>query len=200
MASERVARFSRTSDMRVPHFSRVLREVGPCHKLSPKSWLSVTYAFFHRHYDAFVPRNLKRYYRAGHLHFITCSCCQRQPWLGLPKRRDLFLHVLEQMRQRYEFVVLGYVVMPEHVHLLISEPGRGTPSTVMQAVKLSFARQMLGQETKLREQDFPCIPGSGVFMISMCGARRSEWRSCAIYAPEPGEARAGPRARSMAVE
>ena len=67
-------------------------------------------------------RNLKRYYGAGHLHFITCSCYRRQPLLGIPRRRDLFLTVLEQVRKRYQFVVVGYVVMPEHIHLLISEP------------------------------------------------------------------------------
>src|ERR1700757_1025152 len=50
---------------------------------------------------------------------------------------------LEQMRQRYHFVVAGYVVMPERVHLLISEPQEETPSTVIQAVKLSFARRVL---------------------------------------------------------
>ena len=32
------------------------------------------------------------------------------------RRRDLFLVVLEQVRWRYQFVV-GYVVMPEHIHL-----------------------------------------------------------------------------------
>ena len=39
------------------------------------------------------------------------------------------------MRQRHEFVVVGYVVMPEHFHLLISEPEKGTPSVVVQALK-----------------------------------------------------------------
>ena len=33
------------------------------------------------------------------------------------------------------FVVAGYVVMPEYVHLLISEPERGDPSVVMKALK-----------------------------------------------------------------
>ncbi len=37
-------------------------------------------------------------------------------------RRDLFLEILEQVRAKYDFVVAGYVVMPEHVHLLIGEP------------------------------------------------------------------------------
>ena len=47
------------------------------------------------------------------------------------------------MRNRYRFAVIGYVAMPEHVHLLISEPQVGNPSTVMQAVKLGFARRLL---------------------------------------------------------
>lgn len=89
--------------------------------------------------------NLKCYYGAGDLHFITCSCYRRQPWLGTPRRRDLFLTVLEQVRRRYQFVVAGYVVMPEHIHLLISEPEVKTPSTVMQALKLGFARRILAQ-------------------------------------------------------
>jgi putative transposase len=91
-----------------------------------------------------VPRNLKRYYGAGDLHFITCSCYHRQPWMGSASRRDLFLTVLEHVRQRYAFVILGYVVMPEHFHLLVSEPQRGTLSTVMKALKLGFARRVLG--------------------------------------------------------
>jgi putative transposase len=87
----------------------------------------------------------QRYYGAGDLHFITCSCYQRQPLLGTPRRRDLFLTVLERGRRRYQFVVVGYVVMPEHIHLLISEPQEKNPSTVMQALKLGFARRVLAE-------------------------------------------------------
>jgi len=36
--------------------------------------------------------------------------------LGTERRRDLFLAVLEQVRRRYQFVVLGYVVMPDDIH------------------------------------------------------------------------------------
>jgi putative transposase len=63
--------------------------------------------------------------------------------LGSAKARDLFMAVLEQVRRRYHFVVVGFVVMPEHVHLLISEPERGNPSTVMQALKQSLVRRLL---------------------------------------------------------
>jgi putative transposase len=51
--------------------------------------------------------------------------------------------VLEEVRTRYVLVVHGYVVMPEHIHLLLTEPQVGTISTVMQALKLGFARRVL---------------------------------------------------------
>jgi putative transposase len=95
-------------------------------------------------------QNLKRYYGAGHLHFITCSCYRRHPFLGTALRRDLFLTVLEQVRRKYRFVVAGYVVMPEHIHLLISERQNKNPSTVMQALKLGFSRRVLGQARRKR--------------------------------------------------
>jgi putative transposase len=70
--------------------------------------------------------------------------------LGTARRRDLLLTVLEQMRKRYQFVVAGYVVMPEHIHLLISEPQKKNPSTVIQALKISFARRVLAQARRRR--------------------------------------------------
>jgi len=51
------------------------------------------------------------------------------------------------------FVVVGYVVMPEHVHLLISEPDRGTQSTVMQVLKQRFARRVLSELRKRRRPE-----------------------------------------------
>jgi putative transposase len=69
------------------------------------------------------------------------SLPQSRP-LGKPERRDLLLTVLERMRVRYRFAVIGYVVMPEHVHLLISEPLIGDPSNIIHAVKLSVYRRL----------------------------------------------------------
>jgi putative transposase len=90
-----------------------------------------------------MPTRLRRYYGAGFSHFITTSCYQRLPLLGSRRSRDLFLGVLERVRRRYHFAVVGYVVMPEHVHLLLGEPERGDPSAVMKALKQGFARCLL---------------------------------------------------------
>ncbi len=73
-----------------------------------------------------MPRGLHRYYGAHQLHFITCSCYHRLPRLRSARRCDRLLSVLEQTRRHYSFVVVGYVVMPEHIHLLLSEPEVGT--------------------------------------------------------------------------
>ena len=90
-----------------------------------------------------MTRGLKRYYGTDNAHFITCSCYQRRPWLDTPSRRDLFLTILEQVRLRCRFVVMGYVVMPEHFHLLMSEPQEGDPSKAMQLVKQLYAQRVL---------------------------------------------------------
>ena len=78
---------------------------------------------------------LRRYYGRGDLHFITCSCYRRRPLLETPRARDRFVSILDEVRSRHEFRLLGYVVMPEHVHLLISEPRKGNPSKVLQVLK-----------------------------------------------------------------
>jgi putative transposase len=99
-----------------------------------------------------VPTRLKRYYGAQDLHFITCSCYHRLPILGSARRRDSFLQILEQTRQQYQFVVYGYVVMPEHFHLLISEPEKADPSVVMKVLKQRFARRLRQKHRRSRSQ------------------------------------------------
>ncbi len=93
-------------------------------------------------YSAAVPENLHRTYGARDLHFLTFSCFQRWPLLNHTSRCDLLLQIRERVRRRYRLVVLGYVVMPEHVHLLVTEPQRATLSTAMKALKLGFVRSL----------------------------------------------------------
>jgi len=91
-----------------------------------------------------MPDKLHRSYGGRDLHFLTFSCYHRQPLFSSGPNCDLFLDALERVRRRYRLVVLGYVVMPEHVHLLVTEPQRQTLSTAMQALKLGFVRCLGG--------------------------------------------------------
>jgi len=87
-----------------------------------------------------MPRGLQRIYGHGHLHFITFSWYRRLPLLRSARARGIFVKVLGQVRKEYGFKLMGYVVLPEHVHLLISEPERGTPSTVLKMLKQRESR------------------------------------------------------------
>jgi putative transposase len=95
-----------------------------------------------------MPWGLERWHGGHDLHFLTFSCYRRQPLLASPRRRDLFAKVLETVRRRYQWVVIGYVVMPEHVHLLVSEPALRPLSTAIQALKLGFARRVLAEQRR----------------------------------------------------
>ncbi len=91
-----------------------------------------------------MPSGLKRFQREGDDHFITFSCYRREPYLATSDSKDIFLDSLELTRRRYNFEVLGYVVMPEHVHLLISEPlDHEVPlSKAIQSLKLSVSKRL----------------------------------------------------------
>ncbi len=91
-----------------------------------------------------MPSRLKRYQQARCLHFITFSCYHRDPLLGTARARDAFEEELERVRRWYGFFVSGYVVMPEHVHLLVSEPERKQLSVAIQMLKQNVSRQLLG--------------------------------------------------------
>jgi putative transposase len=82
-----------------------------------------------------MPEGLRRYQGEGGFHFVTFSCYRREPLLA---RRDGYAvveRVLEEVRVRYQFVVAGYVLMPEHVHLLVGEPKEASLAVALQMWK-----------------------------------------------------------------
>ncbi len=90
-----------------------------------------------------MPPGLKRYQETRRPHFVTFSTFKRLPALNQPWIRDLFLQCIEQTRRKYRFRVFGYVVMPEHVHLLLSEPESALLSKAIQALKIAVARRSM---------------------------------------------------------
>lgn len=87
-----------------------------------------------------MTQGLKRYQFTGDLHFITFSCYQLNAHLATASARSRFEEALERMRLRYKFCVIGYVVMPEHVHLLLSEPVNCALAKALHALKLSVSK------------------------------------------------------------
>ena len=102
-----------------------------------------------------MPDGLRRLHHSGQSHFVTFSCFHRLPLLAQMQMQDAFLSVLEQMRRRFQMRVYGYVVMPEHVHLLLSEPSDEMLPQAMQMLKTRVSIQARKEEKRAAcEQPF----------------------------------------------
>jgi putative transposase len=93
-----------------------------------------------------MPKNLRRVTGRGDLHFITFCCYQRRALLGTVRARNLAVQILGEVRRKYGFALVGYVIMPQHVHLLIGETRGATPAKVVQVFKQRLSRRMRGKK------------------------------------------------------
>ena len=91
-----------------------------------------------------MPYGLKRFQKAEALHFITFSCFQRLPFLEAPATKETFELILEQTRSRHQARVYAYVLMPEHIHLLINEPPLILLAQFLKALKQITSRKLRG--------------------------------------------------------
>jgi putative transposase len=91
-----------------------------------------------------VPWGLERFQQSGH--FITFCCYHRRSLLTADTAKQTFESALERVRRSFRLYVYGYVVMPEHVHLLLSEPKHGTLADVLKSLKQGVSRRLIGDE------------------------------------------------------
>ena len=97
----------------------------------------------HQEYTgASMPSGLIRIQKAGCFHFITFSCYHRLPLLARIGAYSTFENELERVRLQYGFVVAGYVLMPEHVHLLVGEPQISSLATALQVLKQRTSKML----------------------------------------------------------
>ena len=88
-----------------------------------------------------MPLGLQRFQQSKESHFVTFTCYRRLRHLNDTAIRDLVVAMLEQMRRRFRLRVYGFVVMPEHVHLLVSEPERALLANAIQSFKIAVSRR-----------------------------------------------------------
>src|SRR6266403_1641385 len=106
-----------------------------------------------------MPKRLKRYYGQGHLHFLTFSCYRRLPLLGTARTRNLFVEELRRVRREYGFLLVGYVVMPNHGQSVVN---------LLRFVYRIGTKLMPDQPSSERfKSEMPAIPG-----VAGPGARR----------------------------
>lgn len=69
--------------------------------------------------DSFFRKRRRRHDEAGQAREPTFSCYRRDPFLGRDRTRRWFLEALEEARRRWPVDLWAYVIMPDHVHLLV---------------------------------------------------------------------------------
>jgi len=58
-------------------------------------------------------------YRGRHSYFLTFCAADRQPVLGDPAIANMVTAQILQTARWYDFIVLAYCIMPDHLHLLV---------------------------------------------------------------------------------
>ena len=101
-----------------------------------------------------MPWGLKRYQEAGQTHFVTFSCYRRRQLLATTQAKCLFERALERVRRVYGLRVYAYVVMPEHIHLLISEPEKSTLAVAIKSLKQGVSRRLIGEAERFWQKRY----------------------------------------------
>ena len=77
----------------------------------------------------------RHYYGLNHLHYLTASTYRRARVFDSPRFRNRFVKTLHALRALLGFKIFGWVLMPEHFHLLIWPSARAHPSRLIQSLK-----------------------------------------------------------------
>jgi len=100
-------------------------------------------------------RTLKRIEDPTHARFLTFSCYHRLPLFQNNSIKDAFIEELTRVRQAMGFQLYAWVVMPEHIHLLLKTADSGvTVAEILTRLKSAFAQRTLG---RWRELDAPIL-------------------------------------------
>lgn len=75
-------------------------------------------------------------------HYTTSVCYRRVPLFRSDKACQLFVEALAETRRRLPLKLIGYVVMPDHTHLIINPVNRDI-SAVMNSLKSAAARKII---------------------------------------------------------
>jgi putative transposase len=80
----------------------------------------------------------------GHSHFLTFSCWKRRPFLTDRHTCSEFIKALDEARRIEQFDIWAYVLMPEHVHLLIRpRRERYDMANILRRIKEKCSRDIL---------------------------------------------------------
>ena len=84
---------------------------------------------------------LRHYDDLGTARFVTCSCFMRRPYLLEDRAMPILASEIDRAREQAGFLLLAYVFMPEHVHLVLWPPDGMKLGLVIGGVKAQAARR-----------------------------------------------------------
>ncbi len=85
-------------------------------------------------------KQCKRYDIPGDAHFITFSCYQRLPLLSKDRSREWMIDAIQRAQEKKMFDLWAYVIMPEHVHLVLFPINDSKISSILKTIKQSVSR------------------------------------------------------------
>ncbi len=95
-------------------------------------------------------RKLKRYETPNHARYLTFSCYRRLPLFKNDKIKQVFVDQLDLTRQRLDFILYAWVIMPEHVHLLLMPNlESATVRQILHALKRPVSENILARWRRL---------------------------------------------------
>ena len=93
----------------------------------------------------------KRHNIPGHAHELTFSCFKRQPFLKSDKVKNYIIESIECASYEHDFSIIAYVIMPEHVHLMIYPSAElYSISKILKSIKQPVSKRVINQ---LRESN-----------------------------------------------
>ncbi len=104
-------------------------------------------------YIALMPSRLHRCDEAGHSHFWTISCYRRLQFFHDDGMKRVTVTALWRLRQRFGICLQAYVIMPEHLHVLLYPHRRGDDRPVPISKLLQSFKQHIGLFGKQRLRD-----------------------------------------------
>ncbi|MBK7405473.1 MAG: transposase [Phycisphaerales bacterium] len=157
-------------------------------------------------------KRMQRHEIPGGVRFITCSCQRHLPLLRNPAICLILLEAMARARAKFSLEIFAWVLMPEHIHLLLRPPEHGELAPALKSLKLSVSMRVIA---RWREIDAPILARiadghgrprhwqkGGGFDRNVrddCEFRRPRDKQGAVYSSQPGGAGTGREAGGLAM-
>jgi REP-associated tyrosine transposase len=91
-----------------------------------------------------MPTRLKRHDEPGHVHFWTLTCCERLTFFWHDDVKRVVVDGLHKLQAEHGVCLVAYVIMPEHLHIVLYPHTRGKSEPIPISTLLHSFKQHIG--------------------------------------------------------